>query len=72
MMFNTLGNIAADGRTGLLVVDFGSGRMLQLTGRSEISWDPALAAGFAGAERVVTLDIEAVDESAPADNVTGP
>jgi len=72
MMFNTLGNIAADGRTGLLVVDFASGRMLQLTGRSEISWDPALAAGFAGAERVVTLDIEAVDESAPADNVTGP
>jgi hypothetical protein len=46
--------------------------MLQLTGRSAISWDPALAAGFAGAERVVTLDIEAVDESAPADSLTGP
>jgi len=65
-MFNTLGNIAADGRAGLLVVDFATGRLLQLTGRCVISWDPDLVAGFRGAERVVMLEIEAVDESAPA------
>ena len=65
-MFNTLGNIAADGRAGLLVVDFTTGRLLQLTGRSTISWDADLVAGFRGAERVVTLELEAVEESAPA------
>jgi predicted pyridoxine 5'-phosphate oxidase superfamily flavin-nucleotide-binding protein len=72
MMFNTLGNIAADGRAGLLVVDFVTGRTLQLTGRSAISWDSNLVAGFPGAERVIALEIEAVEESAPPLPVTGP
>jgi predicted pyridoxine 5'-phosphate oxidase superfamily flavin-nucleotide-binding protein len=72
MMFNTLGNIAANGRAGLLVVDFETGRTLQLTGRSEISWDSNLVADFPGAERVIVLEIEAVEESAPARAVTGP
>lgn len=72
MMFNTLGNIAADGRAGLLVVDFATGRTLQLTGRSEISWASELVAGFPGAERVITLEVEAVEESAPAQPVTDP
>ena len=72
MMFNTLGNIAADGRAGLLVVDFTTGRMLQLTGRSAISWESDLVAGFPGAERVVSLEIEAVEESVSAEDVTGP
>jgi uncharacterized protein len=67
MMFNTLGNIESDGRAGLLVVDFATGRMLQLTGRSAISWDADLVAGFPGAARVVTLEIEAVEESAPGE-----
>jgi len=37
--FNTLGNIAADPRCGLLFVDFGSGDVVQLTGRAQILWD---------------------------------
>jgi predicted pyridoxine 5'-phosphate oxidase superfamily flavin-nucleotide-binding protein len=72
MMFNTLGNIAADGRAGLLVVDFSTGRMLQLTGRCGISWDPDLVASFPAAQRVLALEVEAVEESAPAQPVTGP
>jgi len=36
--FNTLGNIAADPRAGLLVVDFDSGDVLQLTGRANVLW----------------------------------
>jgi predicted pyridoxine 5'-phosphate oxidase superfamily flavin-nucleotide-binding protein len=61
-MFNTLGNIAANPRAGLLFVDFESGRTLQLTGLAAIDWHPARAAAIAGAERVVdfTLD-EAID-----------
>jgi uncharacterized protein len=65
MMFNTLGNVAADGRAGLLLVDFTSGRTLQLTGTATILWDPALVATFELAERVVELEIEAVVDMEP-------
>ncbi len=37
--FNTLGNIAADPRAGLLFVDFESGDLLQLTGRAKVLWE---------------------------------
>jgi predicted pyridoxine 5'-phosphate oxidase superfamily flavin-nucleotide-binding protein len=37
--FNTLGNIAADPRCGLLFVDFDSGDVLQLTGRAKVLWE---------------------------------
>ncbi|HEY8881395.1 MAG TPA: pyridoxamine 5'-phosphate oxidase family protein [Roseateles sp.] len=44
-MFMTLGNLQADGRAGLLFIDFESGDLLTLTGRAEIVWDgPELAA----------------------------
>jgi len=36
--FNTLGNIACDPRTGLLFPDFTHGKLLYLTGTSEILW----------------------------------
>jgi predicted pyridoxine 5'-phosphate oxidase superfamily flavin-nucleotide-binding protein len=38
-MFNTLGNIAADPRSGLLFVDFDTGDVLQLTGRAKVLWE---------------------------------
>jgi uncharacterized protein len=37
-MFNTLGNIAVEPRTGLLFLDFETGSMLQLTGRARLDW----------------------------------
>jgi predicted pyridoxine 5'-phosphate oxidase superfamily flavin-nucleotide-binding protein len=37
--FNTIGNLVMDPRAGLLFVDFESGGLLQLTGRTEIDWD---------------------------------
>jgi predicted pyridoxine 5'-phosphate oxidase superfamily flavin-nucleotide-binding protein len=50
--FNTLGNLTANPRAGLLFVDFASGDLLQLTGTTTIVWEgPALNA-FAGAERL--------------------
>jgi uncharacterized protein len=57
-MFNTLGNVAANPRAGLLFIDFDSGRTLQLTGRAAIDWDPARAASFAGAERLVDFALD--------------
>ena len=61
MMYNTLGNIALHPRAGLLVPDFSSGSVLQLTGRAGILW----AGGDApGAERRVELEVEDVIEIA--------
>ncbi|MDA0179790.1 pyridoxamine 5'-phosphate oxidase family protein [Solirubrobacter phytolaccae] len=58
-MFNTLGNLAADGRLGLTVVDPEDGTTLYVTGRASILWDEA---------RAVELRVDAVvrlDRAAP-------
>jgi len=57
-MFNTLGNIAANPKAGLLFIDFDSGRTLQLTGTASIDWNPERARDFAGAERTVDFTVE--------------
>ena len=62
-MFQTLGNLASDPRGGLAFVDFATGDVLQLSGRAHVDWDPARAARYAGAERVVELEVEAVRET---------
>jgi predicted pyridoxine 5'-phosphate oxidase superfamily flavin-nucleotide-binding protein len=61
-MFNTLGNLAADPRAGLLFVDFARGTLLHITGRAATDWDPAHAAARPGAERLVTFAVEHVLE----------
>jgi hypothetical protein len=61
-MFQTLGNLTADGRAGLLFVDFDAGTTLQLAGRARVVWDEARAATFAGAERLVEFRVERVVE----------
>jgi uncharacterized protein len=64
LMYNTLGNIAVHPRAGLLVPDFDSGAVLQLTGRAAIEWDPTRTAQVPGAERLVELVVEEVVEIA--------
>jgi uncharacterized protein len=61
-MFNTLGNIEAYPRAGLLIPDFSSGTILQLTGRAVIDWDSDRAAAVPGAERLVELVVEEILE----------
>jgi predicted pyridoxine 5'-phosphate oxidase superfamily flavin-nucleotide-binding protein len=56
--FNTLGNIAAYPRAGLLFVDFESGDLLTLTGSGEIVGDGPEVASFVGAERLLRVRIE--------------
>jgi uncharacterized protein len=63
-MFQTLGNIAADSRVGLLFVDFDTGTTLQLTGRARILWEREDYAELTGAVRAIEVDIEAVVEIA--------
>ena len=50
--FNTLGNLIADPRASLLVVDFETGDLLQLQGVAEVDWNAAAAQRFPGAERL--------------------
>ena len=38
-MFNTLGNFAANPRSGLVFLDFDGSRILQLIGKAEIQWE---------------------------------
>lgn len=65
-MFQTLGNIEANSRAGLLFIDFERGATLQLTGAARIIWDADRAAEFNGAERVVEFEVEEALERAGA------
>jgi len=51
--FNTIGNIAADGRAGLLFIDFERGDLLHLSGRAETDWEGPDIARVTGAQRVL-------------------
>jgi predicted pyridoxine 5'-phosphate oxidase superfamily flavin-nucleotide-binding protein len=53
--FNTLGNLAANPRAGLLFPDFAIGALLHLAVEAEIIWEGADLAGFAGAQRLLRL-----------------
>lgn len=55
--FNTLGNILADPRCGLLVPDFHCGGALQIAGRGEVLCPANLPAGV---ERLVRFEVTAV------------
>jgi hypothetical protein len=50
--FNTLGNLVANPKAGLLFVDFETGDLLQLTGDAEVVLDSPEIAAFEGAERL--------------------
>ena len=58
LFFNTLGNLKANPVAGLLFVDFATGDMLQLTGRTELLLDSPLIKAFEGAERLWTFEVE--------------
>ncbi|VVM70233.1 Flavohemoprotein [Pseudomonas fluorescens] len=58
--FNTLGNLLLNPRAGLLFVDFASGDLLQVAGRTEIILDGPQIAAFQGAERLWKLTVEQV------------
>lgn len=61
-MFNTLGNLTAYPRAGLLFLDFDRGATLQLTGETEVVWDAEHLTDFAGAERLIRFQIKQVIE----------
>jgi uncharacterized protein len=60
LLFNTLGNLEADARAGLLFIDFRNGRMLHLIGKTRICWDVPETKRSAGIERLIFLDVQCV------------
>ncbi|MEP6337305.1 MAG: pyridoxamine 5'-phosphate oxidase family protein, partial [Anderseniella sp.] len=59
-IFNTLGNIADDGRVGMAFPGFASGDLLLLTGRARIIWDGERLEGFEGAQRLVDVEVDEI------------
>lgn len=62
-MFMTLGNLVLNPRVGLLFPDWENGGLLQVSGRAHIVWDEAAAKSLPGAERIVEMTIDAVQET---------
>jgi predicted pyridoxine 5'-phosphate oxidase superfamily flavin-nucleotide-binding protein len=60
LFFNTLGNIVANPRAGLVFVDVASGDLLQMTGAAEVLLDSPEIAAFPGAERLWRFTPEAI------------
>ncbi|WP_339500265.1 pyridoxamine 5'-phosphate oxidase family protein [Pseudomonas silesiensis] len=58
--FNTLGNLLLNPKAGLVFVDFSSGDVLQVAGRTELILEGPEIAAFQGAERLWTLTVEHV------------
>jgi ferredoxin-NADP reductase/predicted pyridoxine 5'-phosphate oxidase superfamily flavin-nucleotide-binding protein len=58
--FNTLGNLVAYPRAGLLFVDFDNGDLLHLAVDGEIVWDGPQVRAFAGAERLLRFRVREV------------
>lgn len=65
-LFNTVGNLVMDPRAGLLFVDFATGGILQLTGRTTIDWDSPRVAEFSGARRLIVFTLEEATELSQA------
>jgi uncharacterized protein len=58
--FNTLGNLLLNPKAGLLFIDFSTGDLLQLSGRTEILLEDPQIEAFQGAERLWTFEVEQV------------
>jgi len=57
--FNTLGNLVAHPKAGLLFVDYATGDVLQVTGRATIVASGPEVEAFAGAQRMVRIEVDA-------------
>jgi predicted pyridoxine 5'-phosphate oxidase superfamily flavin-nucleotide-binding protein len=60
LFFNTLGNLLTNPRAGLLFIDFDSGDLLHLSGRTQIILEGPQVEAFQGAERLWTFEVEHV------------
>ncbi|WCM51413.1 pyridoxamine 5'-phosphate oxidase family protein [Pseudomonas sp. WJP1] len=60
LFFNTLGNLLINPKAGLLFIDFNTGDLLHLSGRTEIILEGPQVEAFQGAERLWMFHVEHV------------
>lgn len=60
LFFNTLGNLVANPKAGLLFIDFATGDMLHVTGHATVILDGPEIAAFQGAERLWQVKVHQV------------
>jgi predicted pyridoxine 5'-phosphate oxidase superfamily flavin-nucleotide-binding protein len=65
-MFQTLGNLTCDPRIGMLIVDWDTGRTVQIAGTATIHWDGPEVRSRPRVDRVVIIDVDAVSEQVRA------
>jgi uncharacterized protein len=65
-MFQTLGNLTVDPRIGMLIVDWETGRTLQLSGIAEIIWDGPEVERRPKVDRVIAIEVHAVADQVRA------
>lgn len=59
-LYNTIGNIVMNPKTGFLFIDFQTGDLLTMTGDAQIIWDGPEVEAFEGAQRLVQFEVEEV------------
>jgi hypothetical protein len=64
--FNTLGNLSANGRAGLLFIDFATRDVVQIAADAELVWDPEEVSRFEGAERLTRFHVREIRRFAPS------
>ena len=64
-MFRSLGNLAVQARVALLFIDFERPQRLRVLGEAALHDDPALLAGFPGAQRVVVVQARLIFPNCP-------
>jgi predicted pyridoxine 5'-phosphate oxidase superfamily flavin-nucleotide-binding protein len=57
-IFNTFGNLELNPRAGIICADFDTGDLLSLTGNAHVIWDGPELASFAGADRLLSFDVQ--------------
>ena len=57
-MFNTLGNLEVNAHAGIVCADFRTGDVLSLTGTAQAIWEGPELDSFAGAERLLSFEVE--------------
>ena len=65
-MFQSLGNLMTNPRSGVLFLDFETGSALQLTGEARILWDSPRVRDFPGAHRLLEFKAAEVVDTANA------
>lgn len=64
-MYISMGNIAASGKIGMLLIDFEKPHRMRIQGTAELSRDPELVSGYKEAELVVKVTVSDIFQNCP-------